>query len=152
MIRPARGATGFWERSDGPLRQTDVASFRSACFEAARGIGARVDEPAFVGTSSFHAVTITGSVGAYVVLCHAHLPLVAFTDTQPVPGRPVSGFVDAPAWAGSFEAVGLRALLVDDLSAPMTRVDVSELPEAELIQIRYWRPEVLSDLLFNWWD
>jgi len=39
-----------------------------------------------------------------------------------------------------------------DLSAPMAEVDLSELAKAELAQVRHWRPEVVSDLLFNWWD
>jgi hypothetical protein len=33
----------------------------------------------------------------------------------------------------------------------MSRVDVSGLAKAEL-EIRYWSPDALSDLLFNWWD
>lgn len=37
-------------------------------------------------------------------------------------------------------------------STPMAVVDMSEWTEAELGGIRYRRPEVLSDLLFNWWD
>ncbi|PIB11412.1 hypothetical protein B1C81_04245 [Streptomyces sp. HG99] len=134
-----------------PLPQTDLASFRSACFEATRGIGARTEELAFAGASSFHAVTIAGRAGSHAVLCHDHLPLVAFTGTSPVPGRPVSGFVDPPAWAGGFDAVGLRALPTRDLNAPMASVDLSELANAELAQIRYWRPGVVGDLLFNWW-
>ncbi|MFC7259402.1 hypothetical protein [Streptomyces lutosisoli] len=151
-MRLVRGATGFWGGSDEPLAPTDMASFRSACFEAARGIGARVDELAFAGVSSFHAVTVAGRGASLVVLCHDHLPVVAFTDTPPVPGRPVARFVDPPAWAGSFGTVGYRVLHARDLSAPMTEVDLSELAKAELAQVRYWRPEVVGDLLFNWWD
>ncbi|MHA5051329.1 hypothetical protein [Streptomyces sp. SD15] len=89
---------------------------------------------------------------SHIVLCHAHLPVAAFIETPPMPGKPVSGFVDPPSWAGGFEAAGLRILPVEELSTPMTRVDLSELSTAELAQIRYWHPEVLSDLLFNWWD
>ncbi|MCT9076504.1 hypothetical protein [Streptomyces fulvoviolaceus] len=115
-------------------------------------MGARVEVPTLPGTSSFHAVTITGRGHSHVVLCHAHLPVVAFTDTLPVSGRPLSGFVDPPTWVAGFEAVGLRPLPVDELSTPMSRVDVSELTKVELDEIRYWRPDALSDLLFNWWD
>ncbi|MEU9286634.1 hypothetical protein AB0D57_18420 [Streptomyces sp. NPDC048275] len=101
---------------------------------------------------TFHSVTIAQGPVSHIVLCHAHLPVAAFTETPPVPGKPVSGFVDPPPWAGGFEAAGLRILPVEELSTPMTRVDLSELSTAELAQIRHWHPQVLSDLLFNWWD
>ncbi|GAA4026066.1 hypothetical protein [Streptomyces plumbiresistens] len=152
-IRPARGATGFRDGGDEPLPTTDVRLFRAACFEAAgKAGGRRVDVLTFPGTSSFEAVTIAGRGESRTVLCHAHLPLVAFTDTPPEPGRPLSGFVDPPSWAEAFRAAGLRALRADELSTPMCRVDPAGLAEAELAQLRYWRPDTLSDLLFNWWD
>ncbi|KQW03354.1 hypothetical protein ASD08_44480 [Streptomyces sp. Root369] len=69
-----------------------------------------------------------------------------------MPGQPLSRFVDPPPWADAFEAAVFRCLQVEDLSLPMSKVDVAELAEAELAQIRYWRPQGLSDLLFNWWD
>ncbi|WP_053750255.1 hypothetical protein [Streptomyces sp. MMG1533] len=126
--------------------------FRAACFEAARAVGGRVDILRIPGPSTFEAVTITGRGESRTVLCHAHLPLVAFTDTPPEPGRPLSRFVDPPSWADGFGAVGLRALRAGELSTPMSRVDVGELAAAELEQARYWQPDALSDLLFNWWD
>lgn len=130
-----------------------MTSFRGACFEAARETGAGVEVLGFPGISSFHAVTITGRGEAHTVLRHAALPLVAVTTTKPVPGRPVAGFVDPPAWAARFEAVGLRVLPVRELGTPIAEVDVHGLSAAECTaDIRYWRPDVLSDLLFNWWD
>lgn len=114
---------------------------------------ARLGEPVPAGVAAgFHSVTITEGAVPYIVLCHAHLPVVSFADTPLVPRRPVSGFVDPPLWTGAFETAGLRMLSADELSTPMTQVDLSELSAAELTQIRYWRPRVLSDLLFNWWD
>ncbi|MFD3620269.1 hypothetical protein ACFWWT_34530 [Streptomyces sp. NPDC058676] len=151
-IRPARGATGFRDRRDGPLPATDPKLFRAACFEAARGVRGRADVLTIPGPSTFEAATITGRGEPCTVVCHTHLPLVAFTDTPPEPGRPLSRFVDPPPWADAFGAVGLRALRVTELSTPMSTVDVEELSAGELEQVRYWRPDALSDLLFNWWD
>jgi hypothetical protein len=34
----------------------------------------------------------------------------------------------------------------------MSAVDVVELAECEPAEVRYWQPDELSDLLFNWWD
>ncbi|MFE1314809.1 hypothetical protein [Streptomyces sp. NPDC058755] len=151
-MRLERGATGFWGHGDERVSVTDVTLFRSVCWEAARRIGGRVSELAFAGASSFHALTITSRAEEYVVLCHAHLPVIAFANVHPVPGQPLSGFVDPPPWVDDLGVAGFRCLSVEDLRTPMAKVDVTELAEAELTQIRYWHPAVLSDLLFNWWD
>ncbi len=153
VVRPPRGARGFRGSDDHePLPSTDPAAFRSACFEAGRGIGARVAALPLPGAPSFRAVTLTTRAASHTVLCHARLPVVAFTITPPVPGGTVCGFVDPPPWAGGFEAAGLRGLSARHLDTPMSGVDVGDLSRAELAQIRYWRPAVLGDLLFNWWD
>ncbi|MFJ9822602.1 hypothetical protein ACIRU3_46920 [Streptomyces sp. NPDC101151] len=136
-MRLERGATGFRGSGDEPAPETDVTLFRSACWEAARGMGGRVSEVACAGASSFHSVTITTRMEAAVVVCHAHLPIIAITSAPPVAGRPLSGFVDPPPWAAGFEVVGFRCLPVEQLNTPMSRVDVTELAEAELVQIRY---------------
>lgn len=152
-VRPARGASGFRGPDEHePFPSTDPALFRTACFEAARRIGARVTALPLPGAPSFYAVTLTTRAASHTVLCHVHLPVVAFTLTPPAPGRTVCGFVDPPDWAGGFEAAGLRGLSAECLDTPMSGVEVGDLSRAELAQIRYWRPEVLGDLLFNWWD
>lgn len=151
-MRLDRGATGFCGPGDKPANETDLTTFRSACWEAARRLGGRVGELPSAGAASFHSVTITSRAEEYFVLCHAHLPVVAFTELPPVPGQPPSHFVNPLPWADTFEAVGFRCLQAEDLSLPMSKVDTAELAEAELTQIRYWRPQALSDLLFNRWD
>ncbi|MCP9986382.1 hypothetical protein LUX01_06410 [Streptomyces sudanensis] len=151
-MRLDRGATGFCGPGGEPANETDLTLFRSACWEAARRIGGRVGELPPAGASSFHSAAITSRAEGLVVLCHAHLPVVAFTELRPVPGQPLTRFVNPPPWADAFTAFGFRCLQVEDLSLPMSTVDVAELAEAELTQIRYWRPQSLGDLVFNWWD
>ncbi|WP_157875840.1 hypothetical protein [Peterkaempfera griseoplana] len=97
-------------------------------------------------------MTISDDSGSYTVLCHAHLPVVAFTGTPPMPGLPVRDFMDVPLNTGGFEAEGLRVLSADELGTPVARLDLGDLARAERVQIRHWRPQVLGDLLFNWWD
>ena len=151
-MRLDRGATGFCGPGDKPANETDLTLFRSACWEAARRFGGRVGQVPPAGASSFHSATITSRAEEHFVLCHAHLPVVVFTELPPVPGQPLVRFVNPPPWADTFEAVGFRCLQVEELSLPMSEVDMAELAEAELTQILYWRPQALSDLLFNWWD
>ncbi|MER6473230.1 hypothetical protein [Streptomyces collinus] len=61
-------------------------------------------------------------------------------------------FTSPPAWADAFEPGGFRLLNVEELSTPLTAADTSELAEAELEQVRYWRPSTIGELMFNWWD
>ncbi|MFI5684759.1 hypothetical protein [Streptomyces sp. NPDC051636] len=82
----------------------------------------------------------------------ARLPAVAFVDAPPVPGRPVAGFVSPPGWAEGCAGVALRLLGVPESGTPLTEVGLGESGEAELAQVRYGRPEVLGQLLFNWRD
>jgi hypothetical protein len=78
--------------------------------------------------------------------------VVAFTDTPPVPIGPVTGFLNPHLWTGGFEAENLRVLSAEELGTPLTEVDLSELSSEERYEIRGWRAEVVSDVLFNWWD
>jgi len=134
------------------LPSTDVTAFRAACFAAVRHLGGHVDQVQSIDVASFHTATITDHRTRHVVLCHRHLPVIAFTTVPPTPGQPVSGFVEPPSWQTSFAAAGLRTMTVTELNLPISQVDTSELAPAELAQIHHWRPALLSDLLFNWWD
>ncbi|MFF3660443.1 hypothetical protein [Streptomyces olivochromogenes] len=153
MIRVARGATGFWGQGDDPVPQVDVVAFKTACHVAARSIGATVGEVTSAGvTPSFHTALITAPGIRSTVLCHEVLPVVAFATRSPQAGVPLADFTSPPAWADAFERGGFRLLDVEELSMPLAVVDTSELAEAELEQVRYWRPSTVGELMFNWWD
>lgn len=152
-IRVARGATGFWRQGDDPLRRVDVAAFKTACHAVARSIRATVGHVTPAGvTPSFHTVLITAPGIRSTVLCHEVLSVVAFVAGPPRAGAPLTDFTSPPAWADTFELSGFRLLDVDELSTPLAAADTSELAEAELEQVRYWRPGTVGELMFNWWD
>ncbi|MDO0910981.1 hypothetical protein QQM39_08965 [Streptomyces sp. DT2A-34] len=153
MIRVARGATGFWWHGDDPLPQVDVGAFRAACHAVARSIRATVGEVTPAGvTPSFHTVLITAPGIRSTVLCHEVLSVVACAASPPQVGAPLTYFTAPPAWADAFELGGFRLLDVGELSTPLAAADTSELAEAELEQVRYWRPSTVGELMFNWWD
>ncbi|MFF7946692.1 hypothetical protein [Streptomyces griseorubiginosus] len=86
--------------AQGPLHEAELRRFRAACFEAARRTGARVDSLDLPGVvRSFEAASITSPTGSVIALHHTDRPIVAFTGSLPVAGRPVSDFVDPPAYA-----------------------------------------------------
>ncbi|MFI8102590.1 hypothetical protein [Streptomyces sp. NPDC086023] len=151
-MRVPRGATGFRGHGDEPLATTDRAAFLRTCHGIARRTGARVTSVDTDPVAVFEAVALTRHAETHVVLRHEHLPLLAFTASPPVPGPPVTGYVEPPPWAADFEPLGLRSLTVDELATPLSRVDLGALADAELAQVRHWRPGVLGELLFNSWD
>ncbi|SOD85470.1 hypothetical protein [Streptomyces sp. Ag109_G2-15] len=148
MIRAERGATGFRAVGEAPLPEPDLASFQWACHTAARTARLRVRARDTGVAASYRAVDIGGTA----VLAHCTLPVVAFTAVPVVPAGPVREFVDPPGWAGVFAEVGFRALGGEELGVGIDRVDLRDLAEAELRQVRYWRPRTLGELMFNWWD
>jgi hypothetical protein len=103
-------------------------------------------------TPNFHTALITTPDSQSTVLCHEVLPVVAFAANPPQAGASLTVFTPPPAWAGGFELGGFRLLDVEELSLPLASADTSELAEAELEQVRYWRPSTVGELMFNWWD
>jgi hypothetical protein len=153
LIRVVRGATGFRGHGDGPLPQVDSVAFKTTCHAVARSIRGTVGEVAPAGiTPNFHTALITSPGTRSTVLCHEVLPVVAFVASPPLTGVPLADFTPPPAWAGTFELSGFRLLDVAELSTPLAEADTSELAEAELEQVRYWRPSTVGELMFNWWD
>ncbi|MFF0095113.1 hypothetical protein ACFYSF_34980 [Streptomyces canus] len=153
MIRVARGATGFWGHGDDPLPQVDVGAFKTACHAVARSIRATVGEVTPAGvTPNFHTVLITAPGIRSAVLCHEVLPVVACAAGPPQVGAPLMYATAPPAWGDAFELGGFRLLDIEELSTPLAAADTSELAEADLEQVRYWRPSTVGELMFNWWD
>ncbi|WP_225448507.1 hypothetical protein [Streptacidiphilus sp. P02-A3a] len=151
MVRLGRGATGFRGAKDDPLPEADLQAFRAAWHAAARladGQAGELVRQAY--PRSFHTATVADRNGTHVVLCHAHLPLVAFAADQ-WRGHTVE-FRDPPIWSNIFTDAGFMVMSERLLNSPLSQVDTSDLCSAEWIQIRYWRANRLGEVLFNSWD
>ncbi|MFF7977105.1 hypothetical protein [Streptomyces sp. NPDC007905] len=148
VIRAERGATGFRAAGEAPLREIDLAAFRRVCFAAAREARSRVRDLEVGLVASYRAVAIGGSA----VLGHCTLPVVAFAPLPLDRGWPVREFVEAPWWASNFAEAGFRPAGGEELGADIDHVDLRDLAETELQQVRHWRPRTLGELMFNWWD
>jgi hypothetical protein len=131
---------------------TTPAEFRGLCFEAARRVGGDVTQwfdP--VVTPNFHAVFVE---------YRDHRPTVAVLWTSKgdvaltVSDEPEAGPVEFADDAALMTA--LRALSLDirvwgkaELEMPF-RAD--DWPDLDARDVRYWRPQTVGDVLFNWWD
>ncbi|HEX8864367.1 MAG TPA: hypothetical protein VF821_01805 [Lentzea sp.] len=131
---------------------TGVKQFRSLCFEAARRTGGEVERwsaPEVV--PNFHEVHITyrDNRGTIVVLWTAAGDVALTASTEPL--QPIE-FIDDAALTAVFEGLpggGVRVWTRAELERPFK---AAEWPGLDPRDVRYWRPERVGDVLFNWWD
>jgi hypothetical protein len=145
------GATGFCSPSAAPLPLVDLKLVRSAWHSTAwlaQGQAGELDEQQYPAT--FHTATILHRHGQYVMLCHAHYPLLAFVSG--VRDSYTTEFIDPPGLAGKYVRLGFTTLPADVLLSPLADVDTSAITAEEWRQIRYWRPPTVGAALFNRWD
>jgi hypothetical protein len=151
-----RGITGFRSVDDPALPVTDLAAFRTHCYEAARALSGRVrsvETPA----NDPHGANFARAVlelpdGPVTVLLNAHSPVIAFAEALNENGASVR-FIDQPALAVVFRSLGSYEVWSSSkLDAPVTSEACKPLASSELKQVKYWRPRRIGDLVFNYWD
>ncbi|GGX29450.1 hypothetical protein [Streptomyces lomondensis] len=146
-----RGASGFSRPKDGPLPETDLSTFRTALYAAARAAGGKVGElekQAYPRT--FHAATVFEGTGECVILCHAHHPWIAFAQERR--NWYTEEFSAVPPWAPAFGDLGFTVLNRAQLTMPLSDVDTSVLTRGEWRAVRSYRITTLGGVLFNSWE
>lgn len=147
-----KGVTGC----DAPDEGVPVKRFTSACHVAAQQVAGRVQQvrPAYERvTPNFHEalVTLRDRPEMVRVLCNAHYPIIAFATPAAHEGDVYLEYTDCPELA---DALSPEFSIITQQEACAGVVDelVAALGEAELHQMRYWRPQRIGDLIFNYWD
>ena len=150
-----RGVTGFWRASDRPIPLCDLAVFRAACHAAARSLRGRMtgfQSPSSPLLRNF-AVGLLELPGREVaVLLNAHHPIVGFAEPD---GEAIVNprFLDEPRLAGVIRSFGPYDVYTStELERAIEAGDLERLAPAELKQWKYWKPERVGDLIFNYWD
>lgn len=147
-----KGITGF----EAPDEGVSVERFKAACHAAARRVAGRVNEvrPAYDQVvRNFHEafITLRDRPGVVRVLCNAHYPVVAFATVSTHEGDARPEFMDCPELAdvlrGEFTIITRR-----DACAGIADALIAQLGNDELDQMRYWRPQRIGDVIFNYWD
>jgi hypothetical protein len=147
-----KGVTGF----DAPDGGVPVERFTTACQSAARRADGRLRlvRAAYEEvTPNFHDALMVLRDGNMIVrvLCNAHFPIVAFASPASRDGDVCLHFVDCAELAGVLgdEFVILSA---QDACADVSHAMVAQLGKSELDQMRYWNPQRIGDVIFNYWD
>ena len=147
-----KGVTGF----DAPEEGVQVKQFTAAIHDAARRAGCFVEQVRAADgrvTPNFHEILVRLRDGTRKVrvLCNAHYPIVAFASPIEYEGDVRIRFVDCLELSDALSSE-FSVLSNQDACAPVSEETVALLSEVELKQIRYWRPQRIGDVIFNYWD
>jgi hypothetical protein len=151
-----RGITGFWGLSEELPPETNFQAFRSHCFEVARQSNGRVLSVVNANPTghyrNYSQATMEIRSEIICVVLNAHYPIVAFAD--PVVGCEVHlRFRDSPELAQAFSAFKLYQIaLAHELEAQPNPEALLALSPTEHRQVKYWNPQRIGDVIFNWWD
>jgi hypothetical protein len=152
MVLP-RGITGFFGASIPAPPGTDFRAFKALCHEAARRLGGTVLIVELDRTArNFHYAALSFRDRTVAILCNAHFPVVGFA--RPRQGDSIAlSFIDVPELAEVVEELGGYGLLsAAELNARPDDESLSGLAATEIEQVRYWDPERIGDIIFNYWD
>jgi hypothetical protein len=152
LVLLPEGVTGFLPRAHGPGKGVDLREVTALAHLAARLSGGRVATASAASvTPNFHsAMIITGDRPSWIIVNQIH-PLVAAATSI---SMGTMSFIDGTQHLK--QAVALtppfRLLSALELSLPVTEHDLVNLSPVEKAQIRYWQPESVGDMIFNYWD
>jgi hypothetical protein len=153
-----RGITGFQSRKDASFESphSDLAGFRSHCHYASREVGAKVriiqDPNEAAGFRNFTIARFDFSNSTVAVLLNVIHPIVGFAN-WPTESQILFEYIDHQRLAEVFGTLGNYTVATcKELNQPLLREMCRELTPTELKQVRYFRPERVGDVVFNYWD
>ena len=146
------GITGFRDRSERP-RALEPEAFKVACHLVAGMEGGCVESLDFdLLARSYYTATVRTRTDQASILCNAIYPYLAFVP----PGR--IGFTDlefvAPVSLASVFAslTEFQPLDADWLSDDPTPELLANLADADVEQVKHWKPQRIGEIIFNYWD
>ncbi|MFP7298591.1 hypothetical protein [Neobacillus niacini] len=143
------GVSGFYDFEGNKPPRIDGKQFKQLCYQIAASNGGRVIEFNLPQASAnFYTVQVKMFDGVFYLLLNEHYPYLAFAAA--VESGDIQ-FVDIPALAEKFSPY-YHVLDTIELSIPIEDKHKSELNRAELVQISYWKPKKVCQILFNFWD
>ncbi|MGB5916665.1 MAG: hypothetical protein WBG63_17505 [Phormidesmis sp.] len=155
MVFLPQGITGFWFYKDPPPPSTDERDFSAYCHTAARRLRGSVIAKELATEhypQNFSVITVQLPYETVAILLNAQFPMIAMA--QPIFEHEMTlSFIDVPALADEFRKFGCYYIFsASELAQPITDETLSDLSDAEINQIEYWKPSAIGELVFNFWD
>ncbi|NKE04659.1 hypothetical protein [Mesobacillus selenatarsenatis] len=142
------GVTGFYEGSNEPPKM-DSKQLKSLCFNYFKTNGGKileVWEPR--ECTNFFDIKVNLRDKSFHILLNEHYPLLAFASDVKI-GQ--INFIDKPSLGELFSGF-YNVLKAEDLDNKLFEDQNNNLNRAELEQIKYWKPQRIGDVIFNFWD
>lgn len=139
----------------------DIPEFRFGCFHQivisfAKPMGYEIVEMKERGvTPNFHLATLKRQKSreddTISILGHASFPIIAFA--EPLVTCEIR-FRNAFAIASRINVLfpEMTIATCEELSRKIEKSDLEQLDRIEREQIKYWKPQTIGELAFNWWD
>jgi hypothetical protein len=144
--------TGFFDRSEPP-RTLDREAFKAACHLVAGMDRGSVEGLDFgLVARSYYAATVRTKTDHFSVLCNSVYPYLAFVPPSSFSFTDLE-FVAPPSLAPLFSSLTeFQPLDADWLKDDLRPELLANLAPAEMEQVRYWKPQRIGDVVFNYWD
>lgn len=142
------GVTGFYEGNNEPPKM-DSKQLKTLCFNYVKTNGGKileVWEPR--EDTNFFNIEVNIQDRLFHILLNEHYPLLAFASDVNF-GQ--INFIDEPFLSELFSS-SYNVLKADDLNNPLFGDQINNLNKAEVAQIKYWKPQRIGDVIFNFWD
>ena len=149
------GISGFYNKADqGGLPEVKLKAFKEEIIPLMTMAGY---QPCYFKeadiTPNFHLGGFTKGQGVMVgVACNAIYPVVAFVE-EPKEHECSLTFIDLKEPAEMIEKhTNFKVLTQKELNTKLSLAELKYLNKAELSQIKYWQPQTIGEIIFNWWD
>lgn len=105
-------------------------------------------------SQNFHSIHLKKFDSSIWVLFNAHVPLVGFCSPAPLEmGTLEHAFVAGEALNERFDRdTDFAVVPIEELRRPVTDNDYLALSSADREQAKYWRPNTVGEIIFNFWD
>ena len=140
------GITGFRDLKDPCIPEQKKRVFQRFCYSIANRYHCMVLSFDFDLTSkNFYSAEIKTEYGRLYLLENAYYPWIAFAKNLDFTRIE---FIESP-----FDIIdtNVNVLTLPELEQSWHDI-VGELSKAELEQIKYWKPNTVGDIIFNFWD
>lgn len=143
-----KGITGFGEWNQSPVSIQDERLFCQLCYSIAReNHGTVLMISCDTTGKNFYSAQIERYHAIFYILQNIHYPYVAFAAS--IDFNKIV-FIDIPHGLHISDP-NIHLLTPSELNQDWHDL-VSNLSESEMEQIRYWKPQTVKEIIFNFWD
>ncbi|XKE95590.1 hypothetical protein LG326_04425 [Metaplanococcus flavidus] len=147
------GISGFYNSDEPKPPEVDVSEYKKICYDFAEKLNGEVLE--FTDSlypANFHKAFFKLPETDVCLVMNKHYPILAFAKT--VEALKIQ-FINFPEGTAAVPD-GYTVLPSELLEAPVPE-NLNELPgeglnKGEIEQIKYWKPETVGQIIFNFWD